>query len=222
MTAQDRFGNPRSPGQQQPGGKDAMDRATEKADQVRHEAEHRAKEMTGQAQEQAKSQMESQKDRAAQSLSNLADALRQTSQQLEQKNQGFMAKITRQAASRVESISGELHQRDANQLIGQIEHFARRQPGIFLGGAFFLGMLGARFLKSSGELQQQLGMGGTSGGERQPTGGYTPPQAPGYGPPGAQPGPQAGLERAVGEGGANAADPGLPARLRGNIDRADP
>ena len=32
-----------------------------------------------------------------------------------------------------------------------MEHFARRQPVLFVGGAFTLGLLAARFLKSSGQ-----------------------------------------------------------------------
>ena len=34
-------------------------------------------------------------------------------------------------------------------MVTQVEQYARRQPAIFLGGAFALGLLGARFLKSS-------------------------------------------------------------------------
>jgi hypothetical protein len=35
------------------------------------------------------------------------------------------------------------------ELIGDVEQFARRSPALFLGGAFALGVLAARFVKSS-------------------------------------------------------------------------
>jgi hypothetical protein len=35
------------------------------------------------------------------------------------------------------------------QLVGQLQHLARREPALFVGGAFALGLIGARFFKSS-------------------------------------------------------------------------
>jgi hypothetical protein len=51
--------------------------------------------------------------------------------------------------------------------VSEAEDFARRQPALFLGGAFALGLLGARFLKSSG---QQASQGGSSQGRAQGVG----------------------------------------------------
>jgi hypothetical protein len=123
-----------------------------------------------QARQQAQARAAGQKERAADSLGRVAQALRQSSQQLRDQDQGTLAQYTEKAADQVERFSGALRNKDVNQLVGEAEHFARQQPGIFLGGAFALGLLAARFLKSS---RQQAAAGG----------GRTPPRAatPTYG-----------------------------------------
>jgi len=49
----------------------------------------------------------------------------------------------------VENWADYVQQTDVRQMADRVESFARREPAIFLGGAFALGLLGARFLKSS-------------------------------------------------------------------------
>ena len=43
---------------------------------------------------------------------------------------------------------GYLRGKDFDRMVDDLEGFARRQPALFLGGAFMLGLLAARFLKS--------------------------------------------------------------------------
>jgi len=49
----------------------------------------------------------------------------------------------------VESVSGYLHERDVRQIVDETEDFGRQRPAVFVGGALALGVLAARFLKSS-------------------------------------------------------------------------
>jgi hypothetical protein len=44
-----------------------------------------------------------------------------------------------------------LQERDIDQIAFEVQDMARRQPAMFLGGAFLLGFMAARFLKSSGD-----------------------------------------------------------------------
>lgn len=112
-----------------------------------------AKEAVGQAANQAKEQVSSrlatQKDRAAESLGGVAQALRTSGQQLREQDQMGVTDYIDQIANQVERFSGYIRGHDVGELVGDVERFARRQPGLFLGGAFVLGLLGARFLKSS-------------------------------------------------------------------------
>jgi hypothetical protein len=110
-----------------------------------------------QAREQASSTLGTQKESAAAGLSSVAQALRQTGQQLRDQDQVGITSYIDSAASQVEDISSYLQNSDLSQLVDDVERFARRRPALFLGGAFALGLLGARFLKSS--RQQVRGSG---------------------------------------------------------------
>lgn len=123
--------------------------AKETVAQVADQAQQAAGQVVGQAREQVSSRLAGQKDRAAEGLTSVAQALRQTGQQLRDQDQQVVTGYIDSAASQVERISNYLQQHDLGQLIDDVERFARRQPALFLGGTFMLGVLGARFLKSS-------------------------------------------------------------------------
>jgi len=117
--------------------------------QVADQAQHTAGQVANQARQQVSSRLVEQKDRAAEGLTSVAHALRQTSQHLREQDQQAVTGYIESAASQVERISNYLKQNDLGGLVDDVEHFARRQPALFLGGTFVLGLLGARFLKSS-------------------------------------------------------------------------
>lgn len=98
----------------------------------------------------ATSQLSNQKNRATDGLGNLARAVRQSTQSLRDNEQGTVAQYVEQAADRIEQFSSRLRERDLNELMRDAEQFARRQPAVFIGAAFMVGVLAARFLKSSG------------------------------------------------------------------------
>jgi hypothetical protein len=53
-------------------------------------------------------------------------------------------------AEQTERFAGYLHNNGPREMFTQLERFARRDPTLFLGSAFTLGLVAARFLKSSG------------------------------------------------------------------------
>ena len=146
----------------------AKDQLEQNAGQVTHQVEQKAGQLTEQAKQQATSQLESQKQRATGNLSSVAHALHQTGDQLHQQDQGRIGDYAHQAADHVERFSGYLRNRDVNQMIGEAEGLARREPALFLGGAFALGLLAARFLKSSSQPDQQRSSSSPSLGRRTP------------------------------------------------------
>jgi len=113
------------------------------------DAQQKVGQTVDQVREAGKSQLGSQKERVAGSVDSFARALRETSKQLKQSDDTPVAEYIEGAAERVEQLSSHLRQRSVDELIGDAESFARRQPALFLGGAFFLGAMAARFLKSS-------------------------------------------------------------------------
>src|SRR5829696_8789359 len=111
--------------------------------------------IVGQVKEQAATRLDRQKEAAAAGLSSVADAVRQVGQNLRGRGEGqspvvqYAAQYGDKAAEQIERLTEYLRRNDARQLVREVEGFARRQPALFLGGAFLLGLAGARFLKSS-------------------------------------------------------------------------
>lgn len=126
--------------------------AGDAAQNLKDQVQETAGTAVDQVKETATTQIGSQKDRVTANLSGLADSLHNTGQQLENAKQGdFFAKYVHQVADRVDQLANRLDERDVNELIGDVESYARKQPAVFLGGTFVLGMLVARFLKSSSQ-----------------------------------------------------------------------
>ena len=80
----------------------------------------------------------------------VAQALRQTGQQVREQDQGAVAQYIDGAADQLERISDQLQTQDLGQLVEATERFARRQPVLFVGSALAVGFLATRFLRSSG------------------------------------------------------------------------
>lgn len=125
--------------------KDKTQLVKEKANEVLN----KTKPMVDEANRQAKSALSEQKNAAVDQLSGLARVLRQSSDQLRQQDQGAFASYSQQVADQIDHMSGYLRERDLEDLMYDAKDFARRQPELFIGGAFTLGLLAARFLKSS-------------------------------------------------------------------------
>ena len=105
--------------------------------------------IVGSVKQRATAQIDSQKGRATEGLAALAQAARQTTQQLRSDQHDTVAQYIDRAAEQLERISHAIQQKDANELLRDAQAFARRQPALFIGWSFVAGMLVARFLKSS-------------------------------------------------------------------------
>jgi hypothetical protein len=131
---------------------------------VVEQTKQKAQELADQVQEKATQRVESGltrgKSQAAETLSAFAQSLLISGQQLRDRNQQGVSRFVDQAADRVQRASNYLQNTDVSQIVDSTEEFARRRPALFLGGAFALGLLGARFLKSS-RRQQEARMAGT-------------------------------------------------------------
>ena len=120
-------------------------------EQVVKDAKDRFSEVATQAQETAKSQLDQRKDQVADGMDHLVQALRHTSKQLPKEDSGPVGEYMSRAAERLDQISHHLRENDVSQLLNDVEGFARREPALMLGGAFAIGVIAARFLKSSNQ-----------------------------------------------------------------------
>lgn len=126
--------------------------AVQGAQQQAQEALSQAQEAAGHVYEQVKDQvgarLSSEKDRALDGISILAQSLRQTSRELDNHGQPVLGGYVETAAEQAERLAAYLKERDLGALAQDVGSFARNRPALFLGGAFVLGMMSARFFKS--------------------------------------------------------------------------
>lgn len=132
------------------------------------QVEQKAASLKDQATEQATNKLDSRMGTAAEGINSFADALRQSGDQLRKDNHDNVAQYTEQAADKVQQFASYLQGQDVNQMIDEVERFARRQPMLFMGGAFLLGVVAARFLKASRPMDSD-GYSGYQGGGYRPT-----------------------------------------------------
>jgi hypothetical protein len=97
----------------------------------------------------AAAQLSTQKDRATDGIGSVVEVVRQGTQHLREDQHETIARYVDDAVSQLERFSDRLKQRNVSELFDDAQQFARRNPGMFIGSAFALGLLGARFLKSS-------------------------------------------------------------------------
>lgn len=130
-----------------------LDEVQKTTEQTREESQkyaHAAKDTVASVKERGRSMLQDRKNALADNVSSFERALRRTAKELEGEDQRTAGHYAEQAANGLEQVSHALREQDFEALIGKTEDFARRQPGVFLGGAVAAGFLLARFLKSSG------------------------------------------------------------------------
>lgn len=114
----------------------------------------KGKDTVGQIKEKAAGMVDEQKSNVAAGLTDVADSIRQVGENLrETDDQNSIARVTARygetLAEKIESFSGYIEQVRIKDLTRDVEGFARRQPALFIGGAFLVGLLATRFLKTS-------------------------------------------------------------------------
>ena len=149
--------------------KDVLNQAKESTGAVASQA-------YGFATQKASSVIDEQKTNLTEGLSSVADRIRQVGETLRGGEQptgvaNTAAQYTDTIAGKVEELTGYLDRRDLNGLVRDVKGLARSNPALFLGGAFTLGILAARFLKSGNpnqslmvRAQNLIGDGGNRGG----------------------------------------------------------
>lgn len=105
----------------------------------------------GRVRNSANAQLTQQKDRATDGLGSVAQAVRQSTQQLREQQHDTIAQYIEQAADQLDKLSTRLKEKNINELVDDAQRFARQRPALFIGSAFAVGLIGSRFFKSSAE-----------------------------------------------------------------------
>ena len=125
------------------------------------EAQERSAGIVDRVKESAAAQLTTQKNRGTDALGQVANAVRSSTQKLREERQETIAGYVDKAADHIDNWSRRLREKDIDELMSDVQRLARRQPAVFIGSAFALGLVGARFFKSSRQ-QNEYGYGDES------------------------------------------------------------
>jgi len=104
--------------------------------------------------EKASTALEDQKAGISTSLNSVAGSVRRIGSELGSSNDavGFASaagKYTDTAAQKLESVASYFERTDLKGMMTDLKSYARQNPAVFLGSAFAVGVLAARFFRSS-------------------------------------------------------------------------
>ena len=110
-----------------------------------------------QVKQQATTAFFDQRNKAVSGLSGLADALKQTAKSLadavdgdgESQIPAGIAPLVKEAADRLSRSANFLREKDITGLLSEAQQLAKKQPALFMGGMFAVGLIGARLLKGA-------------------------------------------------------------------------
>jgi hypothetical protein len=115
-------------------------------------AKSAAKHLAADAKTGLDARVTAEKQRACDGIASVAGALKSTGEGLREQAP-MIGDYTDQAAKKLDEIAEVIRTRSLGELVQDVQTFARREPALFYGGAFALGLIAARFLRSSPEAE---------------------------------------------------------------------
>ena len=122
----------------------------ESVHQIKQKAEETTEQVKHEVQERSRSLFASQTDRIAERLETIAQTVMEMSPKLREKNQDTTADYADAAAEKLDRLSRYVRDKNLDNLMDDARHMIQRQPGYVMAGAFALGFMMSRFIKSSG------------------------------------------------------------------------
>jgi hypothetical protein len=161
-----------------PGGESAGGGAREQVRQAKDKVMDQARTTLRDARERAGSTFTQGRHQAADQIGGLGSAFRRTGETLRGEDQARFADVADTVARQVDRVADYLRQSDGRIIARDLETLARRQPALVFAGAFALGIVAARFFKSSTpryrEFEEEAGFERVyPGGEPAGLGGYS-------------------------------------------------
>jgi hypothetical protein len=105
--------------------------------------------------ERLKEQVDQRSTQAGQQVNTVADDVKTVADELRNQGKDKPAQYAEQAADRVQSVGQWLERSDGDQILSDVESFARRNPWAVAAGGVVLGLAASRFLKASSSERYQ-------------------------------------------------------------------
>lgn len=128
--------------------KDVAQEAQARAKEVGRTVSEQTKEAAEELRQSATASFSDSKGQLAEQLAGLARAFRSGSDALRDEELGDFARLSDGAAERLEDLSDQL-ERDTDDLLSDLQRVAQDRPVLFMGSLLTIGVLSARFLRSS-------------------------------------------------------------------------
>jgi ElaB/YqjD/DUF883 family membrane-anchored ribosome-binding protein len=119
---------------------DAASTAQEKAGELKERGQHRLAE-----------QFDERSTQVGSEAHTMAQAIRQSCEQLHQEGKDTSARLVEQAADRIQGLGSYLEAKGGSEMLRDVEDFARRRPWFVAGIGLAAGLVASRFLKASSE-----------------------------------------------------------------------
>ena len=123
--------------------------AQEKVQEVAGQAKEKAQEGAQRAREGLRGQIDQRSTQAGQRVNSQSEDFRTVAQQLREQGKEGPAKVAEQAADRAQRVGSWLERSDADEILGEIEDFARRNPWAVALGGLAVGFAASRMLRAS-------------------------------------------------------------------------
>ena len=132
------------------------------------QAQEKAKEVAGQAKGRLREQVDQRSTQAGQQLSSAADDVRSVAEQFRTQGKDTPARYAEQAAEKAQQVGRRLQDASGDELLRDVEDFARRNPWAVAAGGLVLGLAASRMLKASSSERYRSSMqnGVSANGQR--------------------------------------------------------
>jgi ElaB/YqjD/DUF883 family membrane-anchored ribosome-binding protein len=104
---------------------------------------------------QVREQLDQRSTQAGEQVQAMGHALQSGVEQLRSEGKDVPAKVMTQVADRVEDLGAYLQSSQADQMLMDLERFARRRPWMTAGVGVFAGFIASRFVKASADRRYQ-------------------------------------------------------------------
>ena len=148
---------------------DVREKGAELVSEAQEQVGAKAEEMRGEAAFQLREQVEQRSTHAGEQVRSLGSALRPGVEQLRSEGKAATADVVDKVARRADDLGGYLESANADQILGDIESFARRRPWLTAGAAALAGFVASRFVKASSQRRYDRGHGNAAPYPTQPS-----------------------------------------------------
>jgi ElaB/YqjD/DUF883 family membrane-anchored ribosome-binding protein len=136
-----------------PGGAvaEVKDKGEELVSSAQEQVSAKAHELGEEASFQVREQLERRSTQAGEHVQAMGSALQSGVEQLRSEGKDVPAKVMTQVAERAEDLGAYLQSTQADQMLTDLERFARRRPWMTAGVGVLAGFVASRFVKASAD-----------------------------------------------------------------------